>query len=67
MAFQQLYTTEPGVKFNVHAVHELPTMEQVMYNIWTKIMCRFWQALRRALAVPFIWVQNTVLCHTLPT
>lgn len=25
MAFQQLYTTEPGVKFNVHAVHELPT------------------------------------------
>lgn len=24
MAFQQLYTTEPGVKFNVHAVHELP-------------------------------------------
>lgn len=25
MAFQQLYTTEPGVKFNAHAVHELPT------------------------------------------
>lgn len=25
MALKQLYTTEPGVKFNVHAVHELPT------------------------------------------
>lgn len=25
MALKQLYTTEPGVKFNVHTVHELPT------------------------------------------
>jgi len=25
MALKQLYTAEPGVKFNVHAVHELPT------------------------------------------